>query len=257
MSGTLDVWWVDLAPAQSATTARAASDLALDGPLAAVLDAGELARARRLASPHDARRFVLSHAATRMILATYVGTDPAALAWDVGMHGKPGALDGGRLRWNLSHSGERAAVAVSTSVDVGVDVQVLDARVDTDRLARRFFHGTASPQAGAEPRRTVFQALARKEACAKAVGGRLLDVLDLGTHAVDTHAVDLPALGTRALGARTGVVTSAAGPWAGRTWWLSDLDVPGDHVGALAAPGEVPHTVRTIDFTWPARRGAP
>ncbi|MEK8227031.1 hypothetical protein NKG05_14595 [Oerskovia sp. M15] len=208
----------------------------LDGPLGAVLDAGERARAHRLATHDDARRFVLSHVATRQILATYLGADPAALTWDVGPHGKPGPLDDGRVRWNLSHSGELAAVAVSTSTDVGVDVQVLDPG----------WTRTGSPDASSRhdsvarrdrPRRAVFQALARKEACAKAVGGRLLDLLDLDTR-------------------HPGVVTCVAGPWAGHTWWLSDLDVPDGHVGALAVPGEDARTLRTTDWPWPAERGA-
>lgn len=237
MSAEIDVWLVDLSPQQTGLTAPAEPDGMLGGPLGAVLDARERARAHRLATHDDVRRFVLSHAATRQVLASYLGTAPEVLAWDLGPHGKPGPLDRGRVRWNLSHSGERAAVAVSTSVDVGVDVQVLDPRVDTGRLARRFFPGTTPSPGATDSRQAVFQALARKEACAKAVGGRLLDLLDLDTR-------------------RPGVVTCDTGRWAGHTWWLSDLDVPDGHVGALAVPGETPRTFRTIDWLWPAGRGA-
>jgi 4'-phosphopantetheinyl transferase len=86
----------------------------------AVLSDAERERARRLQTPAWRHDFVLSHYATREILARYTGTDPAALEFDRGAHGKPKAA--GRVEFSLSHTDGLALVAVSAA-EVGVDVE--------------------------------------------------------------------------------------------------------------------------------------
>lgn len=62
--------------------------------------------------------------ALHRVLAVYLGEDPARIRLETGAHGKPRLADPqGQLRFNLSHSGELALVAVSGEVEVGVDVE--------------------------------------------------------------------------------------------------------------------------------------
>jgi hypothetical protein len=62
----------------------------------------------------------------RQVLAVYTGQEPAQIRLQEGRHGKPRLADpAGRLRFNLSHSGELALVAVSGEFEVGVDVERL------------------------------------------------------------------------------------------------------------------------------------
>ena len=60
--------------------------------------------------------------ALRRILCSYLGGDPAALAFELGPHGKP-ALAGHDLQFSFSRSGDVALVAVSRGRPVGVDVE--------------------------------------------------------------------------------------------------------------------------------------
>ncbi|NDO91045.1 hypothetical protein [Cellulosimicrobium composti] len=181
----------------------------------AVLGPDERTRALRLASDADAARYVRAHVATRELLAAATGLRPADVRWEVGRHGRPGPVVG--QRWNLSRSGDHALVALAP-VDVGVDVQVRDPRVDVRRLAARFL----APERGGHG--DAWQRLARLEACAKAVGGRLLDVLGLDVRA-------------------PGLVRAAEGPWRGQEWWVGDVPAPVGAVAACATPGPRPHAV--------------
>jgi 4'-phosphopantetheinyl transferase len=110
-AGEIDVWYVPL---------DARYDL---GRLRRGLDAGERSRADRLIAGGRARRFIVAHAALRMILADYVGRSPDSLRFRAGSWGKPWLVGAGQLQFSLSHSGELAAVAVTSGPAVGVDVE--------------------------------------------------------------------------------------------------------------------------------------
>ena len=214
MSGVLDVeaWYVD-------TTVSV-----LGGDT--LLGAAERARSRRFAVAADASRYVHAHVAARVILARRAGLAPTDVGWEVGPHGKPGPVVG--QRWNLSRSGGHALVALAAD-DVGVDVQVRDPRVDVARVAARYL----APAAGTAGAADDWRRLARLEACAKAVGGRLLDLLGLD--------VTTP-----------GVVRADDGAWRGQEWWVSDVPAPDGAVAACATPGARPHVCRVR--TWPGEQ---
>lgn len=214
MSGVLDVeaWYVD-------TTVSV-----LGGDT--LLGAAERARSRRFAVAADASRYVHAHVAARVILARRAGLAPSDVGWEVGPHGKPGPVVG--QRWNLSRSGGHALVALAAD-DVGVDVQVRDPRVDVARVAARYL----APAAGTAGAADDWRRLARLEACAKAVGGRLLDVLGLD--------VTTP-----------GVVRADDGAWRGQEWWVSDVPAPDGAVAACATPGARPHVCRVR--AWPGEQ---
>lgn len=71
-------------------------------------------------------RLAASPAALRQVLAVYLGEESELIRLEEGERGKPRLAEApGRLRFNLSHSGELALVAVSGEVEVGVDVERL------------------------------------------------------------------------------------------------------------------------------------
>ena len=94
----------------------------------------ERERAEALLRPAVADRWVAARWALRHVLARYLEEDPGRVAIAVDAGGKPRLADGSeRLRFNLSHSGPLALVALSAEDEVGVDVEA--ARADRDPLA--------------------------------------------------------------------------------------------------------------------------
>jgi phosphopantetheinyl transferase len=69
--------------------------------------------------------------ALREVLACYLDENPAGIELRRGEHGKPALADpSSPLRFNLSHSGDLALVAVMKGREVGVDIQKILPRRD-------------------------------------------------------------------------------------------------------------------------------
>lgn len=144
-TGVVDVW---------------AAVLTAAGPRDRVLlSADELARAVRFARGEDGERWAAARGVLRAVLARTAGVDPRELRFADGPHGKPavvasaaGAADPrpladaagapalSRVRFNLSHAGDLALIAVTLDREVGVDVELPRRRaLDTVAIARRTF----------------------------------------------------------------------------------------------------------------------
>ncbi len=127
-AGAVDVWHVDLDAAGPGERTLLAPD--------------ERARAARFVRPQDGERWSAARGILRALLAGYAGADPLALRFAAGPYGKPAlrADAPGRhpLRFNLSHTGDLALIAVALDREVGVDVELPRARgLDEVALARR------------------------------------------------------------------------------------------------------------------------
>jgi 4'-phosphopantetheinyl transferase len=98
-------------------------------PGPAGLPPSERRRAARIQRPRSRRRWIAARWALRGVLARYLGQGPAAIELSFGERGKPLlAASGESLRFNLSHSGGLALIAVCDEREVGVDVQRLGPR---------------------------------------------------------------------------------------------------------------------------------
>lgn len=138
------------------------------------LDTAERDRTARFVFDRDRRRYARAHAAMREILGGFLGRPPAEIRFGVGTYGKPYVHDAGvDLRFNLSHSGERALLAVSYGREVGVDVEE-NRPVDWLPLAHRFFAAREVAELEAMPASeqmdAFFRCWTRKEAFLKAHG---------------------------------------------------------------------------------------
>ena len=149
---------------------------AADG-LWAVLEDEERRRAERYRFVDDQRRSIVARGTLRMLLGRRLGRDPRDLRFVVGQQGKP-ALRDRELEFNVSHSGDRVAIAMAAGTPVGIDIEREQPRMtDLVVLARRFF----SPVEALEVERADADAATRvfftiwtaKEAVIKAVGGGL------------------------------------------------------------------------------------
>jgi 4'-phosphopantetheinyl transferase len=123
----VDVWQADLA---APAAAAAAGD---------ALSPDERARADRFVRPRDGDRWAAARGLLRALLAAYADADPRGLRFVAGSHGKPAlaAPVPAGLRFNLSHSGDSALVAVALDREVGVDVELPRRAVDHVAIARR------------------------------------------------------------------------------------------------------------------------
>jgi 4'-phosphopantetheinyl transferase len=145
-------------------------------PWLAALSEEEQARAARVVIPEKGRQRAASRAILRGLLGAYLGLPPAQVRLENGPHGKPRLAEGeGQdLRFNVSHSRGEALFAFARGCEVGVDIERIDPRSDTDSIARRFFAAReqraleALPDA--ERRVAFFRCWARKEAYLKVRG---------------------------------------------------------------------------------------
>lgn len=124
--------WEPSRPARAPTTELHVWRARLDRgewPSPADLPSAERGRAAALLPPDARRRWVASRWALRGVLGHYLEREPAGIELRFAGRGKPMlAAPGERLRFNLSHSGELALIAVATAQEVGVDVQRIGAR---------------------------------------------------------------------------------------------------------------------------------
>lgn len=103
-----------------------------------MLSAEEMARCTRLRRPEDRERFLAAHGLKRRILGDLLNAPPEALRFACGEDGKP-RLEPLDLHFNLSHSGNWVALAISMQFAVGVDVERAD-RVRLEELRSRIEH---------------------------------------------------------------------------------------------------------------------
>jgi len=95
---------------------------------ATLINAEEQARADRFYFERHQRRFTVSRAMMRIILARYLNISPDRLEFTYSAHGKPEVINSQRLQFNLSHSGDLALLAVGKTYPLGVDLEHYSAR---------------------------------------------------------------------------------------------------------------------------------
>ena len=164
-------------------------DLALEPSAAdwSACDTEEQSRAQRFRFDKHARRFRAAHAAMRQIMAAQLGVDAHSLRWRTGPHNKPHLLDHPGWYFNLSHSGDWALLGMSSTAQMGVDIECRRDMRDMAGIVRHQFSATeqATYQQLPEMDQSVwfYRVWSRKEACLKALGsgmGMPLQSFDVG-----------------------------------------------------------------------------
>jgi 4'-phosphopantetheinyl transferase len=117
-------------------------------------------RAARFVHETDRRRYLASQAALRRAVG-------GGGRWVEGPHGKP-ALAEPPPHFNLSRRGGWAAVGVSNTHELGVDVETLRPIDDAEELAA--LHFTPREREGVAGSNDFLRMWTRKEACMKATG---------------------------------------------------------------------------------------
>lgn len=140
----------------------------------------ELERAARFRFPGHRAHYTAARGILRMILGIHTGCEPQNLRFAYGEHGKPFLAEpaGGRVEFNLSHSGGLAVYAVTSGSRVGVDVEFIKPGGSWMEIARRYFTPGEADELSALPPdampRRFFEVWSGKEARMKAMGTGLL-----------------------------------------------------------------------------------
>jgi 4'-phosphopantetheinyl transferase len=149
------------------------------------LSLAEQSRAVKFTFERDRRRFIVAHAALRHILARYVKDDAEQLHFVDGPNGKPklaAPLAASGVQFNLSHSHERALLAVSQGAEIGVDIEFVRADFGFHEVANQFFTEREVAALRALPpalqRHAFYKCWTSKEAFLKAKGTGLSEILD-------------------------------------------------------------------------------
>jgi 4'-phosphopantetheinyl transferase len=169
---------------------------------------------------------VVARAALRQLLARELGRTPEEIVFTVGAHGKPRLDDeSAGVRFNLSHSGDLALVAIARGADVGVDLEEIKPRADLAGVARRVFTQAEREAVEVGGEAAFYRHWVAKEAFVKATGRGIESLRSFEV------VLDGPE------GARLNHV--AGDPAEAAKWTLAMLDVGPRFAAAVAvaAPG--------------------
>jgi 4'-phosphopantetheinyl transferase len=135
------------------------------------LSPDEKDRMNRFLFPELRRKYAVARGTLRQLAGRYLGRAPEELVFAYGTQGKP-VLDG--LNFNLSHSGERMAVAFAADSPVGLDIEKITPRRRVRHLAARYFQESERREMETpddeEFLRRFFRLWTAKEAVMKATG---------------------------------------------------------------------------------------
>ncbi len=145
----------------------------------ALLSGEEKQRANRFHFDIHRNRFIAGRAQLRRILGGYLGTSPEEITLTYGRSGKPTITAPVPLEFNLSHTGDLAALGVA-GFGIGVDIEQIR-EIDRD-VAQRFFAADEVAALfglpGEQWNEAFFSCWTRKEAYVKASGEGLMVALD-------------------------------------------------------------------------------
>jgi 4'-phosphopantetheinyl transferase len=188
------------------------------------LSPDEQERAAKFKFERDRRRYLIAHTALRDILARYTLADPTRLQFITGPNGKPKLAPSlaGSIEFNLSHSHERALVAVNDRREIGVDLEFVKTDFEFLDVAKHFFTEREIASLAALrkslQRQTFYKCWTGKEALLKAKGTGLSGQLDEVEIVLDREQVRIEA--------------TVAG------WALKDLDFGDGYEAALVTKDE-------------------
>jgi 4'-phosphopantetheinyl transferase len=198
----------------------------------AMLTADEKAIAQRFLREVDRNKFIVRRAAQRVILGRYLTKAPQDLTFAPGDNKKPFLLGDDTLQYNISHSADRALLAVAR-IPIGVDIEhtdrefrfaeILPGYFSADEIA---FIGVDGDAAG-----RFYTLWTRKEAFLKATAQGL-----------DEHLALMPGL--------DGIHQLSKHLWGfNKHWALNNFSVDNDYLGAIAVDESI-NDIRFFDFDY-------
>ncbi|ASD68786.1 4'-phosphopantetheinyl transferase family protein [Pseudoalteromonas piscicida] len=108
--------------------------------LTALLTDEDMTHIELIRRPSEKQVKIVSRAFLRAVLAKYTGLSPKAIQFARGLHGKPKLANPGmQFEFNLSHSDDLLACAVSLDQPVGIDVERIRYKRNLKHLSKSVF----------------------------------------------------------------------------------------------------------------------
>ncbi|MEG4938681.1 4'-phosphopantetheinyl transferase superfamily protein [Microcoleus sp. F4-D5] len=219
--GEIHVWRVSLVQTESCLQS-----------LQETLSADERTKADRFVFPKGRSQFIVSRGALRAILSRYLNIHAHIFRFDYNPYGKPSliaAQGGNTLRFNLSHSGNIALIAITKNRDIGVDIESINPNFSCLEIAEKFFSPLEHSVLRLLPKhlqsRAFFTCWTRKEAYIKAVGKGL---------SIPLNQFDV----SLAPGEPAALLNVEENPEEASRWSLIELIPCSDMVAAVAVAGD-------------------
>lgn len=128
----------------------------------------EIDRIKRLKKKEDRDRFLLSRVMARKILGSFLCL-PQSNVNIINEFGQKPTVENSKWKFNISHSGNWVALAVSYEADVGIDVES-HTSLQTEFPVEMVFHGEDKFPNGTDDIASFYTAWTLKEAIAKCDG---------------------------------------------------------------------------------------
>jgi 4'-phosphopantetheinyl transferase len=177
----------------------------------------------RLGRPRES--YILTRAILRYLLGSYLGQRPASIQLEYRANGKPALVPDAGIRFNVTHSGDMAALALTNCCDIGIDLEQLRPLPEFDQIAASFFCSEEIAEinlpSGEERERAFFNCWTRKEAYVKASGVGL-------SRPLKSFRVTVKASTPVRLVFLDDEIN------ASRSWTLHDLQLGSDYASAIA-----------------------
>jgi 4'-phosphopantetheinyl transferase len=193
-----------------------------------VLASDEMDRAAQFRFNHLRESFVRTRSTLRHLLGRYMDIHPAGIQFTYGPNGKPALASAENIQFNMTHSGDMAAIAITTDCPIGVDVEQIRPVENMLRIAEQFFCPEETAEIislPADDRECAFFCYwTRKEAYAKAIGAGL--GAPLNTIRVTAQS-----------GSSSCSIFTENEVGAAQTWTLHDLQLAANYAAAVGYRG--------------------
>jgi 4'-phosphopantetheinyl transferase len=139
----------------------------------------EQVRADRFHFEKDRETYITCHSILRLVLSKYLNKNPLEITFNSGINQKP-AINGDPVFFNIAHSRETFAIAVSGDFYVGIDLELINQDLDIKPITKSFFSTKEQQYIFKTDKGTknrFFLLWTRKEALLKALGTGIIDDL--------------------------------------------------------------------------------
>ena len=125
-------------------------------------------RDREFGSEQRRQQYLCGRSLLRLMLQECTGRPAASIELAMLEHGKPVCVDGPAV--GITHTGDTVACGIADRGELGIDLEIVNERRDTTKVARKFYSSEEADWLDTQPRDRFFMLWVLKEAYVKAKG---------------------------------------------------------------------------------------